>query len=258
MLGRPQPRQHQELRRAVHAAGHDHLVLGARLHETVGSAVLDADAAAVLDQQPRRVRRGGDRQVLALLCAGQVGPRARPAPRAVDRGLVVADAFLVGAVEVGIVGNARLDGGVVHRLGERRLPGMVGDLERPAGAVELVAAADIVLGLLEVGQHRIVVPALAAALAPFVVVGGVAAHVDHAVDRAGAAQHLAARLVHDAVVELGLRLRVEHPVHLRIVEGLVVAERNVDPGIGVARSGLEQQHAKAAVLGEAAGDGTTG
>ena len=96
--------------------------------------------------------------------------------------------------------------GVVQRLGERRLPAMVGDFQRPAGAVEVVGAARIVLGALEVGQHRVVVPALAAALAPFVVVGGVAAHIDHAVDRAGAAQHLAARLVHDAVVELGLGL----------------------------------------------------
>jgi hypothetical protein len=127
---------------------------------------------------------------------------------------------------------------------------MVLDLQGPAGTVKLVAAALVVLGFLEVGQDRVVVPAVAAALAPLVIVGGVAAHIDHAVDRRGAAQDLAARLVHHAVVELWLGLRVEHPVDLGIVVGLVVAERDVDPGIGVARAGLEQQHAILAVLAE--------
>src|SRR4029453_12181858 len=104
--------------------------------------------------------------------------------------------------------DAGLRGGLVQGLGGRRLPGMVGNLQWPADAMELVGAALLVLGALEVGQDRIVVPALAAPLAPFIVVVGVAAHIDHAVDRAGAAQDLAARLVHDAVVELGLGLAV--------------------------------------------------
>ena len=224
----------------------------------VRRAVLDARGAAALDQHARRVRAGGDRQVLALPGAAQVSPGARPSPRFADGRLVVADAFLGGAVEVRIGRDAGLHGGLVHRLGERRLPAMVAHLQRPPGAVEFVAAAHVVLGAPEVGQRRIVVPALATALPPFVVVGRIAAHVHHAVDRTGAAQNLAARLVHDAAVELGLRFAVEHPVDLRIVEGLVVAKRDVDPGIGVAWSGFEQQHAKAAILAQSPGDGAAG
>ena len=252
----PYARQHQELRRAVDAARDNDLAVGARRLEAVGRAVFDADGAAVLDQHAGGVRRAMG-EVLALLRIAQIGARARPAPRPADGGLVEAHAFLGPAVEVGIGRDAGLLGRFVHGLGQGRLPAMVGDFQRPA-AVELVGAALLVLGALEIGQDRIVVPALAAALAPFVVISRIAAHVHHAVDRAGAAQDLAARLVHDAAVEFGLGLAVEHPVDARIVERLVVAERDVDPGIAVLGPGLEQQHAVAAVLAEASGHGTAG
>src|SRR5262249_46826629 len=116
-----------------------------------------------------------------------IGARARPASGVVDGGLVVADAFLLGAIEVGGGGNAGLERGVVQGAGERRLPAVVLHLERPADAVELIAAALVILGFLEVREDGVVVPAVAAALAPLVIVGGVAAHIDHAVDRRGAA-----------------------------------------------------------------------
>ena len=113
----------------------------------------------------------------------------------------------------------------------------------PPTAVEFVGTALVVLGLAEIRQHRFPVPALAATLTPLIVVGVIAAHVDHAVDRTGAAENLAARLIHDAVVEVRLRLGIEHPVHPRIDEGLGVAKRNVDPRVGVLAAGLQQQNA---------------
>ena len=115
-------------------------------------------------------------------------------------------------------------------------------------------AALVVLGLAEIRQDGVVVPALAAALAPFVVVGVVAAHVDHAVDRTGAAQHLAARLIHHAVVQVGFRLAVEHPVDPRIARMSRVAERNVDPGVAVLAAGLQQQYAVAAGFRQPCGE----
>ena len=114
-------------------------------------------------------------------------------------------------------------------------------------------AALLVFGLFEKRQHRIPVPALAAALTPAVVIGRGAAHVDHAVDRAGAAQDLAARLVESAAVELLFGLGLEHPVHLRIGEGLGVAERDVNPRVGVASARFEQQHAVFSRLAEPPG-----
>ena len=167
----------------------------------------------------------------------EIGARRAPAPPVAGRRLVIADTLLAGAVEIVVGRDAGLDRGLDHRVAERRAH-RVRHVQRPAGAVELVGAALLVLRLLEERQHRIPVPALAAALAPAVVIGRGAAHVDHAVDRAGAAQHLAARLVEGAAVELLLRLALEHPVHLRVGEGLGVAERNVDPRVGVARRRL--------------------
>jgi hypothetical protein len=52
----------------------------------------------------------------------------------------------------------------------------------PLPPCHCVAAAFQALGALEVGQHVLVGPALQAHLAPLVVVAGVAADVDHAVD----------------------------------------------------------------------------
>jgi hypothetical protein len=178
----------------------------------------------------------------------QIADRGRMPLAVPDGDLEPGRALLVPGVDVLRARNPRLHAGFDQLARQRVLVGEIGNVERSAHAVPVVCAALLVLGALEVGQDRIVVPALAAALAPFVVISRIAAHVDHAVDRAGAAQHLAARLVHDAVVELGFGLAVEHPVDARIVERLVVAERDVDPGIAVLRPGLEQQHAKTAVL----------
>ena len=79
----------------------------------------------------------------------------------------------------------------------------VGHAERPAGAVEVVGAALVVLGLAEVGQHIIVAPAGVAELAPMVEVLGLAADVDQSVDRARSAERFAAR--RDDVAAMALR-----------------------------------------------------
>ena len=177
------------------------------------------------------------RQVLTTARLAEIGPRRAPAPPVGGRRLVVADTLLAGAVKIGVGRDAGLDRGGDHRVAERRAH-RVRHVQRPADAVEIVGAALLVLGLLEERQHRIPVPALTSALTPVVVIGRRAAHIDHAVDRAGAAQHLAARLVEGAVVELLLGLALEHPVDPRVGERLRVAERDMDPRIAVARRRL--------------------
>src|SRR5262249_49281761 len=116
----------------------------------------------------------------------------------------------------------------------------------------------LVFRLLEVRQHAGPVPALAAALAPAVIIGGMAAHVDHAIEGTGAAQHLAARLIGGAVVESGDRFALELPVVAGVGVEFVVTERNVDPWIAVAPPRLEQQHPIASGFGEPRGDGAAG
>src|SRR5262249_59339704 len=101
-----------------------------------------------------------------------------------------------------------LDEGVDQFVPER----LIGNLERTADPVPGILAARLVFRLLEVRQHAGPVPALAAALAPAVIIGGMAAHVDHAIEGTGATQHLAARLIGGAVVESGDRFALELPV----------------------------------------------
>ena len=211
-------------------------------------AILDADGAAVLDQHACGVSVRLHDQVRTIARRPQIGGGGAPAAAVVGGRLVVAGAFLLRAIEVRVARDAGLEAGLEQQLADFPLIRLVGDTQRTAAAMEFARAAFVVLGLAEIRQDEVVVPALAAALAPFVVVGVVAAHVDHAVDRAGAAQHLAARLVHDAVVQVGFRLAVEHPVDPRIAESAHIAEGNVDPGIAVLAARLQQQHAVASGL----------
>jgi hypothetical protein len=68
-----------------------------------------------------------------------------------------------------------------------------------------------------------------------------AAHVDHGVDRRGAADHLAARIGQDAVVEPRLGGRLELPVGARIADREEVADGDVEPDPVVLAAGLQQQ-----------------
>ena len=102
----------------------------------------------------------------------------------------------------------------------------VRDDERAAVAVILARAERVGLHALEVGQHVAVAPRAGVAdeAGPVVVVLVLAAQVDHAVDRAGAAEHLAARPHGIAAVERGIGFAHVHPVEAGIENGLDLAE----------------------------------
>ncbi|KTT54467.1 hypothetical protein SB7C_12330, partial [Staphylococcus epidermidis] len=76
----------------------------------------------------------------------------------------------------------------------------------------LAVGLGVVLRALELGQHVGVAPAGIAERSPVVVVGAMAADVDHGIDGRRAAEALAARLIADAAVQAFLRHRVERPV----------------------------------------------
>src|ERR1700757_1449821 len=202
------------------------------------------------------MRIGLNGQVLTAARGTEIGTRRTPSPAVGCRRLVIADPFLLCAVEIRVGRDAGLDGCRHHRVAQRRAH-WVRYMQRPADAVKIIGAALLVLCLLEKRQNRIPIPAFAATLAPAIVVARCAAHIDHAVDRTGAAQNLATRLIKGTVVELLFRLALEHPVHVRIGEGLGVAERNVNPWIAVTPAGFEQQDTPAAAFAEPPGNGTS-
>ncbi len=258
LVRRPDAGQHQQLGRIERPAAEDHLALGADLTKLALLGDLDPHRAAGLNQDPGGQRLHLQRQVRATERRMQIGAIGAGAPAAlVDGHLALGEALgdragkVVGHVVAGVLG--RLHQGVVQQ--QARVDGP--DAQGPRAAVVLALAPPAGLHPLEVGQHVRIAPALAAHLPPGVVVVGVAAHVEHAVDRGRSAQHLAARRGQTAVVQGGDRLGGVAPGHARHEHGLQEAERHVDVGVAVLAAGLDHQHADVLVLAEPLGQHAT-
>ena len=123
--------------------------------------------------------------------------------------------------------------------------------QRAVLAVIGIGRALAVLGAPEVGQHVGIAPAAAARLRPAVIVARMAAHIHHAVDGGGAAQHAAARMAEPPVVEIRLRLGRVGPVEAVVGEQPPEARRHVDRPVAIDRPRFQQQDAHIRVLGQA-------
>ena len=240
---RPDAGQLQQLRRVDRAAGQQHLAPRTHLTDRAVLAELDADRAFAFGQHAMRQRADLHLQVRPVEHRLQIAHRGRTAPPVAHRQLQRPDTFLFGAIEVAVVGIARLLRALDERVVQRMIGAQVGHRERPALAVEFVRAVLLILRLAEIRQHVVIRPAGVAELAPQVEVLLLAADIDQAVDRRRTAKHLAARQRNAAVVEFRHRLGFEIPRHLRIVDVAIEPRGDVDPGIAVLAAGLQQQHA---------------
>ena len=131
----------------------------------------------------RHERRSTTRRLGRLEHRLQKAGRRAPAPAAPLVDLEIVRALVVAAIEIVDLGDADLGAGVAHGVEDR--PGDARALDPPfaARAVQVAGAAVVVLVAQEIGQHVVPAPAGETELAPAVVVGRLAAHVDHAVDR---------------------------------------------------------------------------
>src|SRR6185437_2299884 len=109
-------------------------------------------------------------------------------------------------------------------------------------------------------QRQTVVPAPAAVteLCPMIVVLRLAADVDQAIDRGGAANHATARIDDRSAVRAGIGFGTVFPGQLVVVEHLVEARRDVDQRIVVLAAGLDQDDGGVRILGETGGQDTAG
>ena len=259
MGGRADAREHEELRRREGAGGENHGASRLRPRGTAPVDVLDACGTFALEQHTPHVGMCQHSHVLPPHRRAEIGAgRAPPPPPALGDGHV-ADARLRRRVDIGHAAHAVGDAGLEIGLRQRVPRAAVGDRERAARAVKGVGAVLVVLRALEVGQHACEVPALAAESGPSVIVRRLAAHVGHAVDRAGAAQHLAARHEVAAPVPRRVRLRRVRPVVARVAqceEEAGCRHRNGEAPIRPAC--LQHQNAALPVLRQAPGDGTAG
>ena len=170
---------------------------------------------------------------------------------------MVAGPILARAVEIVVAGKAELSRGRNEGFADRVLRD-IRYAERASGAVEPVGAANLVLGALEIGQDILKRPAGIAELAPMVEILGLAADIDHAVDRGRAAQHLAARPVDTAVGGTGVGLGLVAPVDARIGEGFAETQRDVNPAVLVLAARLQQYDAGRRVFAEPRRHGAAG
>ena len=248
----------QQLRRVIRAAGNQDFLARPRRAHAAFLLVFDRFGATPFKQDALRQRRGFDVQIAAVLRRAQIGECGAGAPAAAGRGLEKSRAFLSRAVEVGIGRDAGFGRGNDKGFRQRIGVPPVGHRQRPAGAVIFVRAALLVLGLLEIGQHVLIAPAGIAALAPAIVILVLAAHVQQPVDRTRTAEHFSARLEHLPAVQPRFRLGLVHPVDGFFLEQFSVAERHVDPEIGIFGSCLQQQHGMLAVGAQAIGEHASG
>ena len=259
---RPQPvaladaGEFEQLRRIDRAAGDDDLACGSRFALLAVHGIAHADATLAF--QDERLGDGAlvDLQVGAAARRIEIAEGGALAAAPGDRHLGHADAFLRGAVLVGIVGQAHLLGRLDHLLQQRHLVAWrMGDGEDALAAAEFVGATLEALHALEDRQHVLVAPAAISELRPVIVVLRLAADIDHAVDRAGAAQHAAARHGDAPSARAFVRLRRVAPVDGRIVDHLGDADRHLRPEeVRSLGAGFEQQDAMRAALAQPAGD----
>ncbi|MNZ74630.1 hypothetical protein D3C78_930830 [compost metagenome] len=132
------------------------------------------------------------------------------------------------------------------------------DVQLTFAAVEFAVAAMVLLALAEVRQHVGVGPALVAQRMPVVVVAVVATDVDHAVDRAAAAERLAARLVALATAQARLRHGMEGPVDVPGRQDRGDPQRGVDQRGGIFRAGFQQADADGRIGAQAVGQHAAG
>ena len=156
---------------------------------------------------------GDEPQVRAIEHRVQIGAgSAQPTP---TPDVLVERCETLLAVAVDVVGAAKaglrtgLEPGLEQRIGGR--PTL--EFERAVAPAPFVLAGQTGLHPLEVGQAVGVVPVLhPRLLGPLLVVGGVAALEDHAVDAGRSAEHLAASVVHPATVHVRLGFALVLPV----------------------------------------------
>ena len=96
--------------------------------------------------------------------------------------LEIARAFLAWSVEIVIARKAGLSRGLDERFAQRMRLAHVGDGERPAGPVQRVRPALLVLGAPEIRQHILEAPAGIAELSPVIEILRLTADIEQAID----------------------------------------------------------------------------
>ena len=244
-------REHQEVRGIDGPAAQDDFPCRgySALRTVAPNGHTDRPAPSEIDTQDHSA--GHQLQVFLRQCRVQKGARAATALPILLCHLVRPDTLLVGPVEV--VVQAQLEGlsCLQKSVGDRVEKSQRGNIEFPAGAMIFVCTELTVLVLLEKGQHVSVAPTAIARRSPIIIVGLMAADVDHAIHRAGAADHTAPRAWKKPALQPPPSGPPVSPIETRAIEQRRVAGRSIDTERRqqrpIGRPGLEYANAAGSV-----------
>ena len=220
---RSDARQHQKLRRRDGAHRQDHRPCSSDGPRRAAAPADDgAGRPAVLDDEAERRAVGHEAEIAPTRCRPEKGIGRIDAPPIMDIDVVNAEPGLPRAIEIIVAAEAALAGRREECIVERPVIPRPARLERSLGGMERTIAAPAAFRLLEIGQHLAERPAGETRRGPAVIVAGIAANVDHAVDRRRPAEAAAARPVDAPPAEPRLRLGAVHPVMPRPAEHIAI------------------------------------
>jgi len=117
----------------------------------------------------------------------------------------------------------------------------------------LVTGESPVICFLEIGQTMLVAPVPGATFLPLIVIHRMTTHINHAIDRRGTAEHLAAGAMHAPVVEIRFRLGFIGPVKFVHIHWNRQGRWHLDKNTFIATTVFEQEYAYGRVFGQTIG-----
>ena len=261
MIGVADTGKLQDVGGADGTGGQNDLARGIRLFRDPAARERDTGRARSIEQHAMHQRVRHDLQIGPFHRGPQIrsrgaGPKAPAACLLHPADMVAKPRRKI--VHILPVGPSHLRARLHRRLTQHRLVARAGGEQRAALGMNGGGRPFPVLGLAEVGKDIVPGPAAITQLRPVVVILGLAANIDHAVDRTGPAQDPAARIGDFPPVKPGIGVRLVAPGQRGVVEQLHVTSRDVDHRMPVAAPGLDQHDARVRVLGQAVGHDTAG
>ena len=203
-------------------------------------AIGHAHRPAALEHDPARRRLRQHSQVRPRLDRVQERHRARTPPPVARGQLEIPHPLLLRPVVIRVERIPRLLRRRDPRIADRPLQPHVRHRQRALVPVKLVRPPLLPLRPLEQRQHVVPAPAGVAHLLPAVVILRLPPHVQQPVQRRRPAQHLAPRPIQPPAVQPRVGLRPVAPVDRRVVHGLEIPHRNMDPRVPVPTARLHQ------------------
>ena len=207
---------------------------------------------------PQHLGLGHNRQIRSLQHGPQKATGTAPAAATFLVYLKVAVAEVVTAIELVDFGYPGLRCSITPGIKNFPVDAPLLHSQLTTGTVISIGAMLVVFRLLEHRQHIIPAPASITQGRPVIIITALAAHINHGINGGATAQHLTPGITDAAAVQARLGFRGITPVSPRIVDGVEITHRDINPEIVVLAACLQQQHPVLRVPGQAVGQHTAG